>query len=44
MSARLRKLPAQLNRLNRFVPEIVPVFPNASDVQRLGQSVPAFKA
>ena len=40
-SARLRKLPTQLNTPNKFVPKLVRVSPNASDVQRLGQCVPA---
>ena len=40
-SARFRKLPTQLNTPNRFVPELVRVFPNASDVQRLARCVPA---
>ena len=41
-SAWLRKLPTQLNTPNRFVPDLVLVSPNVSDVQRLGRSVPAF--
>ena len=39
-SARLRKLPTQLNTWNRFA--LVRVSPNASDIQRLGRCVPAF--
>ena len=39
--ARLRKLPTQLNTPNIFVPDLVRVSPNASDVQRLGRCVPA---
>ena len=42
-SAWLRKLPMQLNTPNIFVPDLVRVSPNASDVQRLGQCVPAFR-
>ena len=38
----IQKLPTQLNTPNRFVPELVWVSPNASDVQRLGPCVPAF--
>ena len=38
-STRFQKLPTQLNR---FVLELVQVFPNISDVQRLGRCVPAF--
>ena len=34
-SAQLRKLPTQLNTPNMFVPDLVRVSPNASDVQRL---------
>ena len=41
-SAWLRKLPAQLNTPNIFVPDLVRISPNASDVQRLGWCVPAF--
>ena len=37
-----RKLPTQLNTPNIFVPDLVRVSPNASDVQRLGRCVPAF--
>ena len=39
----LRKPPTQLNTPNIFVPDLVRVSPNASDVQRLGRCVPAFK-
>ena len=42
-SAQLRKLPMQLNTPNIFVPDLVRVSPNASDVQRLGRCVPAVK-
>ena len=42
-SARLRKLQTQLNTPNRFVPDLVRVSPNASDVHRLGWCVPAFR-
>ena len=42
-SARLRKLPTQLNTLNRFVPDLVWVSPYSSDVQQLGQCVPVFR-
>ena len=38
----LRKLPTQLNTPNIFVPDLVQVSPNASDVQQLGRCVPAF--
>ena len=34
-SVRLRKLPTQLNTLNRFVPDLIHVSPNASDVPAL---------
>ena len=40
-STGLRKLPTQLNTPNVFVPNLIRVSPNASDVQRLGQCVPA---
>ena len=42
-STRLLKLPTQLNTLNRFVPDLVRVSPNASDVQWLGWCVPALR-
>ena len=42
-SARLQKLPTQLNTPNIFIPDLVRVSPNASDVQWLGQCVPAFR-
>ena len=41
-SARLRKLPTQLNTPNILVPDLVRVSPNASNVQRLGRCVPAW--
>ena len=40
----LRKRPTQLNTPNIFVPDLVWVFPNTSDIQRLGRCVPAFRA
>ena len=40
-SVQLRKFRTQLNTLNIFVPDLVRASPNASDVQRLGQCVPA---
>ena len=43
LSTQFQKPPIQLNTPNRFVPELVRVSPNVSDVQRLGQCVPAFK-
>ena len=43
MSLWLQKLPTHLNTPNRNVPDLVRVSPNASDVQRLGQCVPAFR-
>ena len=43
MSTRLRQLPTQLNTPNIFVPKLVGVSPNASDVQQLGQCVPALR-
>ena len=42
-SAQLRKLPMQLNTPNIFVPDLVQVSLNASDVHWLGRCVPAFK-
>ena len=42
-SARLRKLPTQLNTPNVFVSDHVRVSPNASDSLRLGRCVPALK-
>ena len=42
-SAWLRKLPMQLNTQNRFVPDFVRVSPKASDIQQLGQCVPALR-
>ena len=42
MSQQLRKLPAQPNTPNKFVPDLVRDSPNASDVQRVGRCVPAF--
>ena len=41
-SERLRKLPTQLNTPNIFVPDLVWVSPNTSDVQQSGRCVPAF--
>ena len=41
MSEWLRKLPTQLNTPNIFVPDLIRVSPNASDVQWLGRCVPA---
>ena len=40
-SIRLRKLPTHLNTPNIFVPDLVRVSPNASDVQLLGRCVGA---
>ena len=40
-SMRLRKLLTHLNTPNIFVPDLVRVSPNTSDVQRLGQCVGA---
>ena len=42
-SAWLWKLPAQLNTPNIFVPDLVRVSPNSSDIQRLGRCVLALK-
>ena len=42
-SERLLKLQMQLNTPNRNVPDLIQVSPNASDIQRLGRSVPAFR-
>ena len=41
-SARLRKLPTQLNTPNRFDRDLVWLSKNASDVQQFGWCVPAF--
>ena len=40
-SARLQKLPTQLNKLKIFAPDLIRVSPNALDIQRLGQCVGA---
>ena len=37
----IQKLPTQLNTLNRFVPELIRVSPDVSDIQSLRQCVPA---
>ena len=42
-SERLRKLPMQLNIPKILVPDLVRASPNASDVQRLGRCVPAYR-
>ena len=42
-SERLQKLPTQLNTPNIFVPDLVQVSPNASDIQWLGRCVPAYR-
>ena len=42
-STRLRKLPTQLNTPKRYISNLVRASPNASDVQRLGRFVPAFR-
>ena len=39
-SVQLQKPPMQLNTPNIFVPDLVRVSPNASDIQRLGRCVP----
>ena len=41
--AQLRKLPTQLNTPSIFVPDLVLVSPNASDVQRFGRCVPVLR-